>query len=55
VSAWIVGMPAFGFPFHIIKEAYSLRVLQFLEQSREYNALAVRPWPLSIDSFLYLI
>jgi len=29
VSPWIVGMPAFAFPFHIIKEAYTGRVLHF--------------------------
>ena len=29
MSPWIVGMPAFAFPFHIIKEAYTGRVLHF--------------------------
>ena len=38
MSPWIVGKPAFVFPFHIIKEAYTGRVLHFRNRPENVTA-----------------
>ena len=45
VSPWIVGMPAFAFPFHIIKEAYTGESVTLSEPSRECYTSACRVPP----------